>query len=159
MKPKPFSARDVTPRIPWLGLMCLTLCLLAIKEWYPFSHFPMYSRLEDKASVVFISGADNGYIPIRTAFGVSASEVKKLYNRERGLLTMKDERAFHDSTESEDRKAGVTVLNYLVNRRRGSFWRKHRPSRIRLYHRVISLAEGGGIEREDRFIAELEVNP
>lgn len=119
----------------------------------------MYSRLEDKASVVYIAGSDNAYIPIRAAFGVSASEVKKLYNRERGILTSRDARAYHDSTDAEERDAGISVLNYLLAQRRAKFWSEYSVAKLRLYHRVISLAEGGGIQRQDRLIAELEVSP
>jgi hypothetical protein len=146
-------------RIPYLGLVAITLCLLAIREWYPFSHFPMYSRLENKASVVYITNASNAYIPIRTAFGVSASEVKKQYNRERGILTKPDGRAYHDTTEAEEMAAALTVLRFLYGQRREKFWKEKTAGKLRLFFRVISLAESGGIKQQDRLIAELEVSP
>ncbi len=146
-------------RIPYLGLVAITLCLLAIREWYPFSHFPMYSRLEDKASVVYITDSADSYIPVRTAFGISSSEVKKQYNRVRGILTKRDGRAYHDATEEEEREAALAVLKYLDGHRNKAFWKEQSAQQLKLHVRVISLAESGGIERQDRLIAELEVRP
>ncbi|MFP6875082.1 MAG: hypothetical protein VCA55_16405 [Verrucomicrobiales bacterium] len=159
MKRKTHSACDAAPRIPYLGLMAVTLCLLVIREWYPFSHFPMYSRLEDKASVVYITDSADAYIPIRTAFGISSSEVKKQYNRIRGILTKQDGRAYHDTTAAEESEAALTVLKYLDGHRNEKFWKGQPAGQLRLHVLVISLGESGGIEREDRLIAELEVSP
>jgi len=55
-------------------------------EYYPFSNFPMYASFGPDTYLVFVTDLENQPIAIGPTFGISASDLKKAYDRKLGEL-------------------------------------------------------------------------
>jgi hypothetical protein len=108
-----------------LGCVVLAGFLLWRKEWYPFSHFPMYSGLPEDVWTVELTDAEDHPIPMLAVFHTSISNLKKIVNSNNrsGKEALKLKRKA-DLPETVWAASGRAALDWLaartVARRRGA---------------------------------------
>jgi len=110
MKTKPLG---IWRAIPCKLVLFLTAASLALGEFYPFSHYPMYSRFKGVEYYLYITdGADR---PIACAnFHTSAPKLKKRFNgRLKKLAALEDTRERNVSAEGLARIGRETLDSYL----------------------------------------------
>ncbi len=67
-------------KIPFLAVIVLALVMQATKEFYPFSHYPMYSDLTPSVEYYYLTTARGEPLPQVRYFGFSTSWTKKMLN-------------------------------------------------------------------------------
>lgn len=108
--------RSVWHRIPFPAMTLLVLALYLIKEEFPFSNFPMYSRISEEADVVFVTDQKNEPLPMKALFKTSSATSKKMYKKELAEITNPLGRDSELATAEERRRAGAEVLALLSGR-------------------------------------------
>jgi hypothetical protein len=93
----------------------MVLFLFTVKEFYPFSHYPMYSGLNDDVDLYFVRDSEKQPVPVLSAYGIKTSRVKKMFNTELGELLKPRRAKRSEATPEEMREAGDRVLAYLLD--------------------------------------------
>ena len=130
----------------------LTAALYFIKEWYPFSHFPMYSRLDPRATLVFLTDQNDEPLGFRTQFGFAASNAKKKYNSRLDEVASEHGRRFFSASPEDKKEAAADLLDYFYDRRRKGKFEARQVTELRFYHRVLEW-KGGKMHETDEFLA------
>lgn len=97
--------------IPKFMLLIIALCLV-LQEFYPFSHFPMYSTFGSKSHYVYLADSNDEPIAIKKYFKYSAPKLKKMFVTR--LNFMKKAQNVKDTTMELRKDAARTLLAYLV---------------------------------------------
>ena len=141
--------------------LLLTAVCLAVKEEFPFSHFPMYESFSDYSFVVYVADREGEPLPVQTLTSQKTSKLKKIFNTEQKQVRKDLESAgvkiegFRFMTKEQRRPAGEKTLEWLYanskNADAGEL-RKHAP--LRLYYIHLRVGDDG-FERETELIAEV----
>ena len=98
----------------WVFFLMVAL-MLAIKEEFPFSHFPMYSVLPDSTNCLQLVDAEGKIVPIWEVFGGSISVLKKQVNHELSLVRKEKALSRRDDVPPEVMgPIGSKVLKWLL---------------------------------------------
>lgn len=62
-----------------LYFLAVTVACIALREEFPFSHFPMYSRISPRSRYLLVTDSEDNLYPLRDVFGLSADFVKRFY--------------------------------------------------------------------------------
>jgi len=117
------------------------VCLLA-KEFYPFSHFPMYSRNAPGTFCLYVSDANDKVLLTLPEFGTGSSVLKKMYNgkiqkyKADGLI-----KRYSELTPALNQLAGGAVLQWLLEERKKT-GKPDLPGVIRLMQEEFKLRDG-----------------
>ena len=57
-------AKRILRRVPLKVALLVTVVCLAVKEEFPFSHFPMYQSFSDYSFNVYIADRDGNPLPV-----------------------------------------------------------------------------------------------
>ena len=115
-------------------VVTLVLCL-ALRECYPFSHFPMYSGISRSQHYFFIERADGEPVMIRDYFGISASSLKKIYHSHLRQLRDASGKKRDELGKEDYAAAGDALLEYLLRQgRERKAWRKAPLADALLHH-------------------------
>jgi hypothetical protein len=136
------SKNDSSDRsLSWLGrlrrhpifpLLLLIPITQIVRDHYPISHYPMYSRPNYEESVFFFVGdTDQKPVPVKLESGISVSQVGKKYRFHKLELIQKEEkkgRLFGQLTPEDiseiESTAGIKTLKFIreqsLKRRRES---------------------------------------
>lgn len=148
-------------RFPLKVVLVLTVVCLAVKEEFPFSHFPMYESFSDYSFVVYVADRDGEPIPVQRLTSQKTSKLKKIFNTEQKQVRKELEAAgvkiegYRFMTREQRRPAGEKTLKWLYKNSKNAGaeeLRKHAP--LRLYYLHLRVGEGG-FERELELIAEV----
>lgn len=103
--------RWIWQTVPFRGVIICCALLLAFKEEYPLSHFPMYAGLSTTSDIAWLTDFEGKPLYFKPTFGIdTASTRKMLRTRERSLKkTIEDE-------PTRLHAASVDVLESLLNR-------------------------------------------
>lgn len=140
--------------IPFREMTLLVLALFIIKEQFPFSNFPMYSNIDDKADVVFVADQNDKPLPMKALFKTSSGSSKKMLNTEIKKLANPHGRDSADATPEEVRAAGKAVLDTLMTRLR----REAVPpetTTLRFYRKTFRAGELGVGKETPELLAEV----
>jgi len=144
-----------TLRHPLFPLAALVGFCLIVEETYPFSDFPMYSSLSPDTHYFYVTDEDDQALPVKGIFGISASELKKIYHSK--LTPMAEEQSEEagkrikasELGEADQAIAGDLLFEQLMPRIEGrSWWKENHPTELRL-KRV-------NIHRDDAELSEIE---
>ncbi len=140
-------------RLPWLALVFTLICLKA-KEFFPFSHFPMYSRFPAASTCLYLADETDQVLFSRPTFDVASSTLKKIMGTK--LKAAKkaagDDVALDELPEAVRQKAGLEVLEWVMA--------THPPKDPAVIHGKLRLYEleyrvkDGKIETTRTLIAE-----
>lgn len=113
--PRPLAFKKVVhwiwQTVPFREVIICCALLLAFKEEYPLSHFPMYAGLSTTADVARLTDFNGNLLYFKPTFGIdTASARKMLRTRERGL------KATIENEQTRLHTAGVEVIESLLNR-------------------------------------------
>ncbi len=106
-----------------LMLATIVLCL-ALREWYPFSPFPMYANFGPSAWYICVTDADGRPLPAAPYFGLDATIFRRMFET-RVLARV----AAGDARDRAEAVATQDMLEALVRD-------AHRESRRRLPDRI-----------------------
>jgi hypothetical protein len=129
------------------------LILVAIGEKYPFTPFPMYSKVEPVADVLKVVDQNDRPIAISSVFGVGSAQAKKRFEKEL-VLTAKT-REVSEAAPEQVLKAGRKFLKLL--------WDQRTPKKaaaisiLKAKHITITLRPEGGFLETERLVGELAV--
>jgi hypothetical protein len=127
---------------PLLVYLVLTQVL---RESYPFSHYPMYSKPTSKPlKFQFLADGDGNPLPVGWHTGITPSQVGKTYGDRKGTLASEQ----------------AAAENVLLHLRTQNARRKGRPlpERIQLIETTVAMKPGGFTET-NRVLAEHQVSP
>ncbi len=75
------SAARPLRRLPGALMLATIVVSLALREWYPFSFFPMYASFGPESWHVRVTDAHNAVVPTGSVFGVDARPFKRMYEQ------------------------------------------------------------------------------
>lgn len=137
-------------------MIVLAVLLQAIKEFYPFSHYPMYSVLTPTVEFYYLSNSQGKLIPQKTYFGFSTSWTRKMLNTRLAKLSGGD--TSDSATEKEMTAAGLETLNYLIDHCEAEYIEEVLAGGLQL-HQIFIRNTDGRLERRDDLIAEIPPKP
>ena len=139
----------------WLVAVGLALMLI-VKENYPFSHFPMYSRNSEKTYLIHITDGEDRPIVFRQQFGRSVIRVKKIFDK--AVARSKKDPDFEGkSREETEQILGIATLRQAVEERKPRVENPESYELLRLWKTDLRL-EGSEIEERPYLLAEIRVD-
>jgi hypothetical protein len=154
-------ARRIFRRFPLKLALLVTVVCLAVKEEFPFSHFPMYESFSDYSFNVYVADRDGNPLPVQALTSHKTSKLKKIFSSEQDEVRKKLEEAgeevggYRFMTKEQRRPAGEKTLEWLYRNSKGSGLEALRAaSPLRLYYIHLRVGEDG-FEREHELIAEV----
>ena len=143
-------------RLPFWEVGLMVLALWLIKEWYPFSHFPMYSDPDPEADYYFLADEHGDPIPMLTLFNTRTARAKKVY---RSYLTNVAEaagRKRYSATASDKEEAAVRTIRFLFEQARPEQRRLLRTRSLQ-WVCVDLRFEAGRLSRSRTLLAEWQI--
>ena len=127
-------------------VLVVTILLVVIGEQYPFSNFPMYSKVDDESDVLFITDQNDKPLPMHTLFGTSTSTQKKVYMAELKKICNPKKRDTADAKPEEQREAGGKLMEKLFPRLKRDRLASvgEGITTMRVYYKIFTL-DGGDI--------------
>jgi len=97
-------------------IVAVVLCYW-FQDFYPLSHFPMYSKFDERTYYVYLRDKEGEPIAAVPKFNIYTSDLKKHYSRDLKDLKKGLKGSHFDWTESQKWEAGMATLDYLKNER------------------------------------------
>jgi len=141
--------------------VALLIANMALRDNYPFSHYPMYASFSDHTYYVYVAGKDDKPLALQEVTdGIRTSKLKKPYNSDLDKKRRQlGKRTRHLSAE-ERREAGEQALAQVYrNCNPAARERLEKLAPLRLYHVDIYMEEGKVDERPPQFVAEIDLPP
>ena len=154
-------AKRILRRVPLKVALLVTVVCLAVKEEFPFSHFPMYQSFSDYSFNVYIADRDGNPLPVQTITSHKTSKLKKIFNTEQKRVRKELEKegveieGYRFMTKEQRRPAGEHTLEWLyANSKPSGIETLHSAAPLRLYYIHLRVGDEG-FEREHELIAEM----
>ncbi len=141
---------------PFKRVVCLTALLCLIGEFYPLSHFPMYSGISANASYVYVQDANGSPLPMLTLFGVRTARAKKIYRSHLTSLTKARDTKPSLATAKEQQAAGEHLLKFLLGNMTSGQRALLCTDRLKLAYVHLSY-EQRRFEKKEHIIATMDV--
>jgi hypothetical protein len=153
---------------PIFPLLCILPLTQAIRDEYPFSHYPMYSQPTDRDLYFqYLADANGKPIAALTHTGISPSQLGKKYSRHKSILIKKEEK--RTGQKLDDLQDGELAMKIkgeaanvaLVFLREQSLKRKpglQLNGEIQLIEVALGFGDGKFTERQ-RLLARLPALP
>lgn len=168
MSPQALPARAVSfVRALW-RVLPLKVCLFGVaflwvaKEFYPFSHFPMYSDFGPYDYVVFLSDQDGTPLPLEAiTAGIRTARLKKKFNGELNDVQEKigkiegKKPPKEKMTAEQMAPAGEVALVWVIRRLEETQLLPPGVTSVQLRHIGIAYEDGEIVITEPRLLAEL----
>ena len=147
--------------LPVKACVALLIANMALRDNYPFSHYPMYASFSDHTYYVYVAGKDDKPLALqRVTDGIRTSKLKKPYNRDLDRKRKELGKRTRHLTAEERREAGEQALAQVYrNCDPAARERLEKQAPIRLYHVDIYMEAGKVDERPPQFIAEIDLPP
>lgn len=101
----------------WVLLAAVVFGMKGVGEFYPISHFPMYSSLGDDAVVLSVRTGDGTPVPLLEVFGKRESRCKKIWKSKLREIANAAGHHSQDATLEEKSAAGEYLLKRLLAER------------------------------------------
>ena len=139
----------------------LLITNMALRDNYPFSHYPMYATFSDHTYYVFVAGKDDKPLGLQAVTdGIRTSKLKKSYNSDLEKKRRHLGKRTRNLTAEERREAGEQALAQVYrNCSQTARARLEKLAPIKLYHVDIYMEEGKVEEKPPEFIAEMDLPP
>jgi len=141
--------------------VALLIANMALRDNYPFSHYPMYASFTDHTFYVYVAGKDDQPLALETVTGgIRTGKLKKPYDRDIDKKRRQLGKRKRNLTPEERREAGEQALTQVYrNCTPPARARLEKQAPIKLYHVDIYMREGRVDERPPQLIAEIELPP
>ena len=124
-------------RHPASVLVWFTLFSMAVKEQYPFSHFPMYSGFASETWYVYLKTADDQPIRTKYVFKETPSHCKKRFGSLQGAYLDKTGKEWDDLTDEDRAIIGADLIKELKEDAPEKMRRKRKLENI--FHGPVTL--------------------
>ena len=140
----------------------LTITCLAVRENFPFTHYPMYSNFEDQTYYVWLADHEDQPIPVEKLTYNRLGRIKKIYNS--GLQEVRDEVGAktgekprkRDLTPAQRRPSGESTLHWIYENSRPAAQETLRGAApLRLYQVNIRIENNRVVEDPPQLVGEL----
>jgi hypothetical protein len=129
-------------RTETLPLVALTAACLLFEEWYPLSHFPMYSSFTSSTYYVYLAdGADRPLATLDMA-GMNTPALKKVYDGELRRERRRIQSSGGTINAEQTQAVGRAVLERVKNSPPAQAAGEALPDVLRLYRVDLELREG-----------------
>ena len=139
-------------KIPFLSVVLLALFLQAVKEFYPFSHYSMFSVLTPDVEFYYLTDSQGKPVPQKTYFGFSTSWTRKMLNTRLAELSGGDN--IDNASRKEVTEAGRQTLDYLVEHCEEPYRQQVQTGGLQL-HQIFVENKDGRLLRKKSLIAEI----
>ena len=153
--------RAIWAAIPLKTALALVVVCFAVKENFPFSHFPMYSSFSDYSYYIYFKDANDEPVPILDLSGHRTAALKKIYNYElqktRKALEKQGVKieGYRFMTAEQRKPAAEYTLQWIYDNPKGGRTAALNAKRpLRLYH-VHLWGRDGKTVPEEELIAEV----
>lgn len=147
------AIQRVTKRFPFTFVLVMVGILALMREWYPFSHFPMYARFENYTYYVYVTDHNETPLPVESLFGIRTANLKKIYQKELRRIARDHPRGTKGLPREQRREAGDYVLQFL--RENSANPRKTDAIRGLKLYQVDIRGVNGRIEKEAYLVGEI----
>lgn len=153
-KSDPSSARFLGQEklMGWLTLTPLVVAVLLcywFQDFYPLSHFPMYSKFDDRTYYVYLRDGDGQALAVAATFSIYTSDLKKHYSRDLKALKKKYKGSHFDWTVDQKREAGMVTLAYLKDERSPEIFANGAMDGLTLIDVRIQRGADGKLEKRE----------
>lgn len=142
-------------------MLVLVVFSLIVDETYPFSDFPMYSKMAPYTDYYILQDGEGQPLPVKYCFGLSASAMKKMYvKRLKKVAIAKSKVVGHrvggsDIPAEEQRVIGDDLLDYLLPRgEKSDWWKRNKPDSIKLVRVEIERTDELGLVETPTVVVE-----
>ena len=140
--------------------VALVIANMAIRDNYPFSHFPMYASFSDHTFYVYVADGEGNPIPLQDITGTRTSKLKKPYDKDLNAVRRKLDKRKRELTVEERREAGERALAQIYrNTNDTAKAALEALAPLRLYHVDIYMVDGEVDERKAELVAQIELPP
>ena len=130
------------------AVMLLTIVLsLALREWYPFSVFPMYATFSPQSWYICLSDDRGRLVPTDSTFGMEARPLRRIF--ETHVL---ERMAAGEPRTAAESHAADDVLRFVL-REAAAQGSPSPPARLRLRRVTASIVEQH-VERTEELLGE-----
>lgn len=124
-------------------------------EFFPFSHFPMYSDFDERDYYVFVTGRDDQAIATESLAAIRSTRLKKILNTELSRLQKEFGIRKDQLTAGQCRPGGDYTLDWLVHNAPASAQEAlRRVAPLRLYRVYITEEDGKLVETAPQLVGE-----
>ena len=142
----------MTRRIPFKFFFFMTALMWVVGEQYPFSHYPMYSRMESQVSCAFVTDENGNVLQLSLYFGVPSSQFSKFM-----AAWKRDNDAYHvpsHVSQWHPLAAQAALQQLYKSARRKSLLRKY--TKLQLWEHYLRLLPSGEVFENKQVIAEID---
>ena len=134
--------------------VAVALCY-CFQDFYPLSHFPMYSKFDERTYYVYLRGKNGKAIASVPNFHIYTSDLKKHYGRDLKALKEHLKGSHFDWTEAQKWKAGMATLEYLKNKRSPEAFANGAMEGLTLIDVRIRRGEDGKLEKREDVVGRV----
>lgn len=102
-----------TLKHPLLYVFLFAVFSLTVRECYPFSNFPMYSKNSPRTWYLYLQDGEGNDIPVSKHFRITAPQIKKVYSAKRDQFLKENDLKNSELTSEHHRQLGEATLNYV----------------------------------------------
>lgn len=144
-----------------MGFLTLTPLVVAVvlcywlEDFYPLSHFPMYSKFDNRTYYVYLRGNDGEPLAAVPHLQIYTSDLKKHYGRDLKDLKKKFKGSHFDWSQEQKWEAGMATLAYLKNERSPKAFAEGKMNGLSLIDVRIQRGADGKLEKREDVVARV----
>jgi len=118
-------------------------------EWFPFSHFPMYSDFADRDYYVYVADSQARALGTETLTDFRSTKLKKIFNTRLSKIQKEHGKRKHQLTAEQCAPAGIHTLQWLYENSSPAARKVLRAGApLGIYRVYISVEDGKVVETE-----------
>lgn len=126
---------------PFSHLVIFLIFSYSIKEFYPFTHIPMYSDPEPRAPYLYLADGEDKPIGVKSHSGITNPKMRKMFNSRLEDYCEENSLNKDDPTAQAEEFIGREVVGFL--RDRSDLRKRPLPETVRMYHVQIEPTDDG----------------
>ena len=127
----------------------LAIALVGIGDQYPFSPFPMYSRIDGKAEVLYVTDEKDQPLPLSKMFAHGSAQLKKRY--ESNLQDVAQTKDWWKASEAQRQEASARFLDREMEKLDEAKRRKYPANELKVWMISVTM-EGSDFRKEHVFM-------
>ena len=141
----------------WWFAACfpVAIALVAIGDQFPFSPFPMYSKIDSSADVLYVTNRKDEVLAISSLFDVGSAQAKKRFEKE--LLGVAETRDYEEATTEQVNLAAHSFLQQLWNDRKVKKTEAMEFDGLRAHIITISLNADNKLTTTNQLLGEFDL--
>ena len=141
---------------PLFLCIAIAFALVGIGDQYPFSPFPMYSRIDGTAEVLFVSNEKDEPLPLSKVFGHGSAQLKKRF--ESNLQDVAGTKDWWKTTDAQRQEAATRFLARETVKLDAAKRAKYPASALKVWLISITM-EGGQFQKQQVLMGQQPLAP